>query len=729
MTKKLAHEVLGSVSLVVGEPVVAGAHTTFRLIYTAGHVGVDDRGAVRVAWRSEQDLAHPQLADPGADDHLAVRVQSRETVRPVVEFNPRVHRRPYICAVTVHTDDGGLWPGDKLELIFGDRSGGGRGIRAPTTACRAWDLQVAVDAKGAQEYLDIPGTVGFPVVAGPPSRLVAIAPSHAVLGEPFTLRVRFEDAWGNPTQPPRAELTVRARPPGAPLAEWSGAEGPVVAVPNLVLEKEGVVRLSVEDAANRLTAQSNPIRVTARPLDARLWWGDLHGQSQESVGTNPSTDYFRYARHLACVDFTCHQANDFQISDAFWARLQREVEAVHEDGRFVCFHGYEWSGNTEVGGDRNVMFRDRPRPGDLARSGHWLIDDHAPCHEAEDAPTLDDLYARFRGRDDVMLVPHVGGRRAELRWLEPALEPVVEVHSAHGASEWFLAQALATGKQVGFIGGSDDHLGRPGATRANAGSFPVMGGLAAIWSPRLDRPGIWNGLRRRACYATSGARILLDVETAGVSMGRETSTSGRVPVSVAVHGTAPVIEVAVFRDGDLVHRWCPPASVEADRARILVAWTGNLRIARGRKLVWHGGLSVSGATLTVAEGVGFDHPEEGLTETGPASVRWRSETAGDYDGVVLRLTGLCEASLALETQPLTVAQRLAALSSGPVFHQAPGVLSHVRFQALPADGPEPGATVQWTDGAAPLGAHSYHVRVLQLDGHMAWSSPTWVTVE
>ena len=32
----------------------------------------------------------------------------------------------------------------------------------------------------------------------------------------------------------------------------------------------------------------------------------------------------------------------------------------------------------------------------------------------------------------------------------------------------------------------------------------------------------------------------------------------------------------------------------------------------------------------------------------------------------------------------------------------------------------------WTDPAPLAGVHAYHVRVLQLDGHMAWTSPTYV---
>ena len=223
-----------------------------------------------------------------------------------------------------------------------------------------------------------------------------------------------------------------------------------------------MVRLEVTDQASGLRATSNPIRIGAELPAERRWWGDLHGQSGETVGTNPSADYFHYARYTACADFTCHQGNDFQITDAFWARLRREVDEIHQDGEFVCFHGYEWSGNTEVGGDRNVIFRGIPDADDIWRSGRWLIEDRRPLDPARDALTLDALYARLRGRDDVMLLPHVGGRRAELRWIEPELEPVVEVHSAHGTSEWFLQQALATGVRVGFVAGSDDHMGTPG---------------------------------------------------------------------------------------------------------------------------------------------------------------------------------------------------------------------------------------------------------------------------
>ena len=280
--------------------------------------------------------------------YLSVRTVSQGSVRPQARFNERGHRRPFVPAVTVHTDDGGLWPGDELEFTFGDTSEGSVGIRAPVTVVKAFEFQVSVDCKGAQEFLDLDSFLTFPVMAGPAVRLVAIAPSDVQAGEPFAVRARFEDFWGNPTEVLGASLQIGMSDGDEVLGTAAGA-GPVISAGNLTLAEPGIARLEVTDQTSGLRATSNPIRIAADPPVHRHWWGDLHGQSGETVGTNPSADYFHFARYLACADFTCHQANDFQITDDFWERLRREVETIHSDGEFVCFHGYEWSGNTEVG--------------------------------------------------------------------------------------------------------------------------------------------------------------------------------------------------------------------------------------------------------------------------------------------------------------------------------------------------------------------------------------------
>ena len=101
------------------------------------------------------------------------------------------------------------------------------------------------------------------------------------------------------------------------------------------------------------------------------YWGDLHGQSGESIGIGTSRSYFDFARNKAFLDVTSHQANDFQVNNAFWQFLNELTAYHHEPGRFVTFPGYEWSGNTAVGGDRNVYFRDEGRQ--IHRSSHALL--------------------------------------------------------------------------------------------------------------------------------------------------------------------------------------------------------------------------------------------------------------------------------------------------------------------------------------------------------------------
>jgi hypothetical protein len=152
-------------------------------------------------------------------------------------------------------------------------------------------------------------------------------------------------------------------------------------------------------------AESNVIRALG-PSEPKTWWGDLHGQTRATVATGTIEEYFAFGREVALLDMMCHQANDFQVTDEEWLRLRREIDRFHEDGRCVIFVGYEWSGMTPGGGDRNVMFRSDAAA--LHRSSHAEVDDMRDA--ATDCFPVTELFTQFAGRDDVMLIPHIGGR-------------------------------------------------------------------------------------------------------------------------------------------------------------------------------------------------------------------------------------------------------------------------------------------------------------------------------
>ena len=72
---------------------------------------------------------------------------------------------------------------------------------------------------------------------------------------------------------------------------------------------------------------------------------------------------------------------------------------------------------------------------------------------------------------------------------DPQLERLVEMYSMHGTFEWFANLYLQNGWEVGFVGGSDDHRGKPGLARSSyVETLGQRGGLAAAIAPERRRP-------------------------------------------------------------------------------------------------------------------------------------------------------------------------------------------------------------------------------------------------
>ena len=93
-----------------------------------------------------------------------------------------------------------------------------------------------------------------------------------------------------------------------------------------------------------------------------------------------------------------------------------------------------------------------------------------------------------------MVIAHVGGRYADLKYAHDGrLERTVEVHSSWGTFEWLLHDAFEKGYRVGVVCHSDDHKGRPGATRPGASTFGAIGGLTCYFMPELTRDALFDG--------------------------------------------------------------------------------------------------------------------------------------------------------------------------------------------------------------------------------------------
>ena len=357
-------------------PFVAGTHEELTLIYTAGTFGIDDTGMLKISWRTTSDMAKPQFTDPAAPNYTTVEASNGAKLEYWIE---RLNIRPWVNTLLIRVGRGFLRAGDTITVRFGDRRGGSPGLRLQTNCEEHFALKVYVDAFATYEFTELPVSPGFALVPGPAARFKAILPSLAVAGEPFRLAIVAEDVWGNPTAIGERPIKLVSSSPIRNLPETIAArpgEGPLV-LDNLVVDAPADVELRLADESGAELARANPMRVVAdAPL--RRYWGDLHGQSGETVGTNPARSYFAYARDKAFVDIVGHQGNDFQITDAFWQELNQLTAEFDVPGRFVCVPGYEWSGNTGMGGDRNIFYRHEGRP--IFRSSRILVDGQDPAN-------------------------------------------------------------------------------------------------------------------------------------------------------------------------------------------------------------------------------------------------------------------------------------------------------------------------------------------------------------
>ena len=381
----------GSVSHTLPAAVEAGSCQEFVLAYTAGYFGVDDTGSIKICWRYAADIGTPQFDDPGAAHYVSARASNGAAL--ALRYDPKDNVRPWGRTVQVKVLNGFLREGDRIEVRFGDRSGGGPGIRMQTFCESTFELRVLVDPIATYRFQQVEGGRTVAIVPGPPVRWCALLPTAGTPGAPFRLLAKAEDRWGNPTAAEPAHFRLLPSRPvrGLPDMVQIGGGRRAVCLDGLAVDTPGDLEIAFapERSGAGLPFRSNTM-VVKPSLGRRRWWGDLHGQSEETIGSGSAEEYFSFARDLAGLDFAGHQGNDFQITGAFWEHLQRLTRATDEPGRFVAFSGLRVvrQHRARRRPQRAVSERgtadppQQPCPGRRSRPRHRLYPRHRPVRGA-----------------------------------------------------------------------------------------------------------------------------------------------------------------------------------------------------------------------------------------------------------------------------------------------------------------------------------------------------------
>ena len=709
--------------------------------FTVGDYGLDDTGAIKVVQRWTHDGGALQTHDPSAMNYVTASASNGVALELEIERYP--HQRPWYNGLRVTVTRGYLSPGDRITLVYGDRSGGGPGYRIQTFPERFHEFKMLVDACATGVFLPV-ASCGFQVTAGPAVRWVLTAPSLRRPGEPFALGLRAEDAWGNATGLSDAPLSLSADGPVAGLPDQvrprPGSLGH--SIEGLVLDQAGQRRFALRDASGQLLARSNPLRIEAG--DFAGFWGDLHGQSGETVGINPLADYFEFARDVAFLDVTSHQANDFQITQDFWQDINAQADAFNQDGSFTVFPGYEWSGNTPVGGDHNVFFRHTGRQ--IHRSSHALLEDRSDIDS--DAPTLPDLFASLQD-EDCVLYAHIGGRPADISVAhDGALRTAVEVHSDWGTFEWIMADAFKLGHRVGLVCNSDGHKGAPGACYPGASEFGAYSGMTCFLARALSRDAIFEAMRQRHHYGTTGCRMDLSVAAQlgpegriyprdpalgpvqsqraeqammGDIIAKPGSTLG-LKVRIAAH--APILRLEVMNGTQIVATRRPYQSADLGERLRLICQGAEYR-GRGRQVHWQGHLRLDQAKIQRFQTLNAWNLERRIVQESDQVVALDTITTGNFSGCDLWLEPGAAGALEIDTGLLQAKLSLSDLWLEETRLDAGGLDRCIKVMRLPEQLTVTQVQEEFELALRPEGDNPIWVRVETEDGFVAWSSPIY----
>lgn len=471
-----------------------------------------------------------------------------------------------------------LVEGDELRIILGDSEGCWEQCEteglADCSACEDCGFEVpgrsfpALPLKSVacrdSECLELE-TANLEVTPGELVRHVrAIAPSQAVVGEPFTLKVAMLDRRGNAVQSGPHLVQVDVEGAGLTTTDETSfvqvQGGPGWHDLELQAEKPGIYRVGV--VVNGVySVQSNPIEVFEAPPERSIYWGDIHVHSgltwTDQAGDVHELNH-EYARDVAGLQVVAEslKARGIVINeDEHWDALVDACSRDTVEGSFLVVLGFEWMGRVAS----NIL--------GTADPGHHNVyydtcEGRFGTHAPETIDSLDDdhgLWDWLRALEDAtgvraVTIPHAMRKTGfTFDYDDRLLQPLAEIYSEWGDnSEWAESDADGTvpdminsGLRVGFMASSDNHDGYMGNPIAE---YYTGGGLAAFEAPALTRADIFEAMVQRRTYATSGIRPIIRVE---VEDGDATILPGSEYIAQAptlrwsYHATSEITKVRV----------------------------------------------------------------------------------------------------------------------------------------------------------------------------------------
>ena len=298
--------------------------------------------------------------------------------------------------------------------------------------------------------------------------------------------------------------------------------------------------------------------ITYNGQKLNLYFGDLHDHTDISqcnrCGDESVDESYANMRDITRYDFAAATDHGYNINPYHWNFLAKLARVNYDPPRFLTFLAEEWTSTFEeysnehpygFYGHRNLILADPYFP-------RWWNE----RNRQTPAQLWDDLR---KMKANFVQIPHqiadTGNVPTDWNFTDEVAQPVAEIFQCRGSYEYkgapreansttpagyFIQDAWKRGTVIGSIA-SPDH----------AGGY----GKACVYAPVLSREAILDALRARRCFASTAAKIFLDVRVNGHLMGEKVEQPAGAMVTVEVTADCPgdIDRIEVCRNNEFVH--------------------------------------------------------------------------------------------------------------------------------------------------------------------------------
>lgn len=448
-----------------------------------------------------------------------------------------------------------------------------KGNGAQLTLQRRRPFYLYIDPKGKGDYQD-PEVFTLDIRGNKLHSINILTPSFVAKNKRFDITVRFEDEYGNLTNfAPEDTLIDLSYEHLRENLSWKlfVPETGFVVLPNLYFNEAGIYKIQLKNLKVANTFTSAPIKCF-QENDRNLFWGQLHGESERFDSSENIETCLRYFRDEKALNFcasSCFEHEE-ETSAEEWKLISQNIADFNEDERFVTLLGFQYVGEPGVEGVRQMIY---------AKDGKPLL----KRKEAKNN-SLAKVYKSLNPKELISIPTFTMGKgyHYDFKNFSPDFERVVEIYNAWGSSEMTkkegncfpisgkvketsegsIVDALKKNHRFGFVAGGLDERGIYTEFLENKQTH-YSPGSTGILCEKYTREALFDALYQRACYATTGPRIIIGFYIAGQKMGSELTTAKKQGLVVNRHvsgyvaGTTALKKVEVIRNGDVIHTFTP----------------------------------------------------------------------------------------------------------------------------------------------------------------------------